>query len=210
MESMATKELTNESLLSSYEASAFLQADPSSVNKWLKEKKLPAFRTPGGHHRIRVGDLVRFMQHQGMPLPVALGRAARRRLLVVDDDQQELNTIKRLFKPYANRLELRAVDRGIDALVQLGIFVPHVVLLDVVMPGLDGIEVCRRLRVMDETQNIKVIIMSAHLTEEIEEQAMKAGAIQCLHKPLDVARVLAALEIDAREYVELPAPLALL
>jgi len=203
---MTTKELTGDSLLSSYEVGEYLQADPSSVNKWLKEKRLPAFRTPGGHHRIRVGDLVRFMQHQGMPLPAALDRAMRKRLLVVDDDQQQLNTIRRLFKPYASRLDLLLVDRGIDALVKLGIFAPHVVLLDVVMPELDGVEACRRLRAMDETKKIKVIIVSAHLTPEIEKQAIEAGAIQCLRKPIGVDEVLAALEIELRDYAELATP----
>ena len=75
-----------ESLLTSYQVGSLLQVNPSSVNKWVKDGRIPAFRTPGGHRRIRAADLVLFLQEHSMPVPKILNNAAKKRLLIVDDD----------------------------------------------------------------------------------------------------------------------------
>ena len=58
-----------ERLLTSHEVGALLQCNPSSVNKWVKEERIPAHRTPGGHRRIRASDLLAFLVKHGMPVP---------------------------------------------------------------------------------------------------------------------------------------------
>ena len=185
-----------DSLLTSHQVGAILQVNPSSVNKWVKAGRIRAFRTPGGHHRIRAGDLVVFLRDHSMPVPRQLVHAAKKRVLVVDDEPKELKAMRRLFKPYAQRLELRLVQNGIDALVLLGDFKPSLVILDVIMPELDGIEVCRRLKAMPETEQTKVIIASAQLTPDVEREALAAGATCCLQKPMDIAVLFDLLELD--------------
>jgi len=192
------KDLRQDTLLTSYEAGSLLQADPSSVNKWVKEGRLPACHTPGGHSRIMAHDLVAFMHQLRMPVPQELTKIGQRLLLVVDDDPLQLRAMQRMLKPYAPALEVRFADNGVEALVQVGLFRPHAVLLDVVMPNLDGIEVCRRFKAMNETRDISVIVNSAHLTPEMEEQAKAAGAVRCLHKPVDVGELLELLGVNLR------------
>lgn len=192
---MKQQKIDADSLLTSYQVGSLLQVNPSSVNKWVKDGRIPAFRTPGGHRRIRAADLVSFLKSHQMPVPTSLANAARKRLLVVDDDPKQLESLQRVFKPYASRLEVLLVDNGIDALVQLGAFKPHVVILDVFMPNLDGVEVCRRLKDMGDTTNINVIVTSAQLTPEIEAKAKEAGATLCLPKPLNIQEILAMLQI---------------
>ncbi|OGR07187.1 MAG: hypothetical protein A2341_03605 [Deltaproteobacteria bacterium RIFOXYB12_FULL_58_9] len=191
--------IDEDSLLTSHEVGLLLQVDPSSVNKWVKAARLRAYRTPGGHLRIRAGDLLTFLRQHNMMVPKDLSKVGMRRLLVVDDSEFELRSIERLLKPYAHRVELLLVSRGIDALVQFGFFNPHAVLLDVIMPGLDGIEVCRRLKALEATRSVPVVITSAHLTVEMEHQALAAGAAQCVDKPIGIARLLAILQIDEQE-----------
>ena len=194
---MRTETIVSDSQLTSYEVAELLQVNPGSVNKWINAGMIQAFRTPGGHHRIKAGDLVRFLRRQRMPVPKPLSRAGLRRLLVVDDDQAELRVIQRLLKSHAHEVELLLVDKGIDALVQFGFFDPHAVLLDVIMPGLDGVEACRRLKAMEETRTVRVVIVSAALTPEIERDAMAAGADRCLNKPVELKQLLEVLELEA-------------
>jgi excisionase family DNA binding protein len=175
---------------------AILQVNPSSVNKWVRDGRIQAFRTPGGHHRIKASDLISFLNAHKMPVPRKLSNAARTKLLVVDDDPKFLGQMQRMLKPYASRVELRTVDNGIDALIQVGAFAPGVVLLDVVMPNLDGIEVCRRIKGMPETGKIKVVMTSAELTSDIEKDAKKAGAAMSLAKPIETSALLSLLELD--------------
>lgn len=65
-------DITPDTYLSSHEVAGFIQANPSSVNKWVKEGKIPAHRTPGGHRRMRVSDVVAFLREYEMPIPPAL------------------------------------------------------------------------------------------------------------------------------------------
>jgi CheY-like chemotaxis protein len=85
---------------------------------------------------------------------------------------------------------------GIDALVLVGSFKPHLIVLDVFMPELDGIEVCRRLKRNPETSGIAVIVTSAHLTRAVEENALSAGAVRCLPKPIELSVILEQLGLQ--------------
>ena len=196
MNTPKAQEIRADSLLTSYQVGALLQVNPSSVNKWVKDGRIPAFRTPGGHRRIRAGDLVAFLNEHKMPVPNSLAQASRRRMLIVDDDQRQLESMQRLLKPYADRLDVQLVNNGVDALVQVGAFKPHLVVLDVYMPTMDGLEVCRRLKAGSETQNINIIIASAELSAEVEKKALEAGAVRCLTKPIDIAQVLDQLGVS--------------
>lgn len=66
------KNILPETYLTSHEAGAMLQSNPSSINKWVKEGKIPAHTTPGGHRRIKAGDLVAFLNEFEMPVPAQL------------------------------------------------------------------------------------------------------------------------------------------
>ena len=162
-----------------------MQVNPSSVKKWVNDGRIAAFRTPGGHRRIRVADLVDFLNRHEMPIPRSLAAASKKRMLVVDDDVLQLRALERRMRPYRARVDMVLTENGIDALLMVGTFKPELIVLDVYMPGLDGVEVCRRLKLKPETRHIGVVVTSAHLTRAIEEKARAAGALRCVPKPLD-------------------------
>ena len=183
---MTEPDIDAEHLLTSHEVGELLQVNPSSVKKWVNEGRIPAHRTPGGHRRIRVADLVDFLDRHAMPIPRKLAAAGRKRVLIVDDDQVHLRALERRLRGHKARLQVELTENGIDALVLVGSFKPHLIVLDVFMPELDGLEVCRRLKRNPETRNIDVIVTSAHLTRAVEENALSAGAVRCLPKPIDL------------------------
>ena len=183
--------LAGDNLLTSSEVGHLLQVNPSSVKKWVDDGLLEAFRTPGGHRRIRAIDLLAFLTRHRMPIPVELQDVGRRRVLLVDDDQAQLNALSRSFKRHAERIETISVNNGIDALVLVGSFHPHIVVLDVYMPDIDGLEVCMRLKKRSETRDVQVIIVSGGMTPAVERKALEAGAVRCLPKPIDTQALLA-------------------
>lgn len=178
--------IASEQLLTSSEVGELLQVNPSSVKKWVDDGLLVAFRTPGGHRRIRVADLVVFLDNHKMPIPRDLVASAKRRVLVVDDDIVQLKAIARGMKRLSDRIEVATTANGIDALVLVGSFQPHVVLLDIVMPDIDGVEVCRRLKKNPDTRAISVIVVTSHATTALKKKALEAGALEVLEKPIDV------------------------
>lgn len=193
---MTEQNLHADRLLTSHEVGDLLQVNPSSVKKWVDEGRMAAFRTPGGHRRIRVSDLLDFLVRHAMPIPRPLAAASKRRLLIVDDDAMHLRALDRRIKPYRARVDVQLTQNGIDALVLVGSFKPDLIVLDVYMPELDGLEVCRRLKLRPDTRHIGVIVNSAHLTKAVEENALAAGALTCVPKPMDLKVLLEHLGLQ--------------
>ncbi len=189
------QEIDSERLLTSHEVGALLQVNPSSVNKWVKEGRIAAFRTPGGHRRIRARDLVDFLDGHQMPVPARLLAASRRRIIAVDAEGAALKALDRSLRPHADRVHLLSAGSAIDALVQVGLFRPHLILLDASMDEIDAIEVCRRIKANAETKAITVIISAAHVTPSLENKASQAGASCVLKKPIEVSSLFTELGI---------------
>lgn len=191
-----TQELIGpEHLLTSTQVGVLLQVNPSSVKKWVNDGHIVAFRTPGGHRRIRAADLVSFLDQHKIPIPRPLFGAAKRRVVVVDDDPAQLRGMGRAFRRWADKLDVTYVDNGVDALVEVGAVRPHALVIDVYMPGLDGIEVCRRLRANPTTRDLVLIVTSGRMTAELEQVARATGARRVLRKPVDVTAVVEELGI---------------
>jgi CheY-like chemotaxis protein len=110
-------------------------------------------------------------------------------VLVVDDDRLQLRAIERVLRDRAE-IELTVADNAIDAMIAVGALKPDLVLMDVLMPGLDGIEACRRIKSNPETRDIQIILASAMMTPELARAARHAGARRAVAKPLDMAELL--------------------
>src|SRR4029453_6289630 len=100
-------------LYTTHDISHLLQVDPSTVSKWIDRGILVAFRTPGGHRRVRAGDLRSFLIAHEMPLPEELGGQVVR-LLVVDDEKPVLEAVKRAFKPFASQVDITTTTSGVE------------------------------------------------------------------------------------------------
>ena len=166
------------------QAAAYLGAAQSTVRKWADGSRLPTFYTPGGHRRFRRSDLDAFLAGS-LPAPAA---GERRRVLVVDDDAG-------LRAYLRTNLELEGYDVREAASAQQGLAaledeLPDVVLLDVMMPEVDGWNLLRRVRERHGVEAIPVIMYSGDL--EQADDAAQRGAQAFLGKPFDPARLLEA------------------
>jgi excisionase family DNA binding protein len=188
------QKLDADSVLTSHQVGALLQVNPSSINNWIREGRLPAFRTPGGHRRIRASDLVSFLREHQMPVPAALSPGRSARILWVDDDAVLLRGLKRAFRAFPE-VEARFVDNGVEALVTVGAFRPTAVVLDMQMPGMDGLEVLRRLKSGEATRDMDIVIVSGCADPHVVAAAEKAGALAYLFKPVRVTSVLEVLGV---------------
>jgi two-component system, sensor histidine kinase and response regulator len=116
---------------------------------------------------------------------------AKGTLLIVDDVP---NNLKMLFSFLRDRdFKIRIAQDGEDALEQIAYSKPDLILLDVMMPRLDGFEVCRRLKANPETVDIPIIFMTA-LTDTVDKvQGFEIGAVDYLTKPVQQEEVLARI-----------------
>jgi acetolactate synthase-1/2/3 large subunit len=127
-------------------------------------------------------------------------------VLVVDDDELQLRAVERGSRGH-KQLEVSVADNAIDALLRIGTLRPDVIVLDVFMPGLDGIEACRRIKANPATSSIEVILASAQWTPDLEGEATRAGAARVVTKPLDVMAFIGTCALEAaNEEVPVTAP----
>lgn len=181
-------------LYTTHDVSQLLQVDPSTVSKWVDRGILTAFRTPGGHRRIRATDLRSFCISHQMPIPEELGSNVIR-LLVVDDERHVLDAIKRQFKPHANEVQLTTTTSAVEAVLLVSETKPHGLLLDLNMPDLNGLEVCRRIRSRKQLEGVTLIAMTGQPSSQLAADALAAGAVACLEKPISVEQVLSHFQV---------------
>jgi putative two-component system response regulator len=122
----------------------------------------------------------------------------RTTILVVDDTPANLSLISNLLKEH---YRIKVANNGFKALELAHAAPPDLVLLDIMMPDMDGFEVCRRLKADEKTRNIPIIFLTAKTEIEDEELGFSIGAIDFIHKPISppivMARVKTHLEISA-------------
>ena len=165
-----------------HEASRFCNVYPTTVIKWIEENILPAFTTPGGHRRIKRSDLVKLMQKNNMPVPEELLKADKTRILVIDDDLKIIRMIKTILEA-ENNLEVATAKDGFAAGVLVAEWSPDIILLDILMPKIDGFEVCRRIRQNKRTKDIPIIAVTVLRNEQEIKKMQTTGFTDYLAKP---------------------------
>jgi len=104
------------------------------------------------------------------------------KILIVEDNEVNLDIFEEIFEDGFN---IKMVTDGQQALDVIGEYMPKVVLLDVMMPNMDGYEVCKRIRSDENLKNIKVIMVSARAMESERRKGIEAGADEYITKPFD-------------------------
>ena len=106
------------------------------------------------------------------------------RILIVDDNPQNLKLVRVLFG--AEGYEVRTAGDAEEALAMLPSFAPHLILMDIQLPGMDGLELTRRLKADPVWQHLPVVALTAYAMKGDEERARAAGCDGYVSKPLDI------------------------
>ncbi|MFH1620201.1 MAG: response regulator [bacterium] len=141
-----------------FEVGKICNVSHTSVINWVTKKKLKAHFTPGGHRRINLSELLKFLKQHRIEIPTDLIRQPS--VLIADDEQQILDMLTAAFSELAPEFKVRTTKNGIEALMMIGREKPDVLILDIIMPEMDGIKVVKELKVSAETRNIKIIVMT--------------------------------------------------
>lgn len=166
------------------EVARMLGVSAMTVVRWIDKGLIRAFKTPGNHRRISREDLKHFIRKMGFPMPEVLA-ADRWRILAVDDEPDVLEVLTRAIEGKSEDYDVYQAQDGVTALIEVGRVRPDLLLLDVVLPGLDGIEVCRRIKANPHLET-NIIAISGKATEEMRETIMEAGADMFVDKPVSI------------------------
>lgn len=170
--------------LTTREAALRLGVTVNAVKSWIREDHLPALRTPGGHHRIAEVELRAFQSR--LVVNPRSARPAAPRILIVDDDARLLTMLRSAVEEAVPDAVVEVARDGYEALVQVGMFRPDVLVLDLRMPRLDGFEVCRRLKARPDTRSIRILAITAYPERDVRAAILACGADAFLEKPFEV------------------------
>ena len=171
------------------QVAVLLKVSPVTVRHWALEGKLKFVTTPGGHRRFHCSDIEQFAKAHGVRLA---GRADQKpRVLVVDDNVDLANYVVELLQ--TRDISTEIAHDGFAAGDKVHSFQPDVVLLDLMMPNLDGFDTCQRIKQNANLQHIRVIAMTGYPSEENVQRILALGAEICLAKPVRAPTLFAAL-----------------
>lgn len=176
-------------IFTTYEVSQFCWVDLSTVINWIEQGKLVAYRTPGGHRRVKREDLVHFLKEYRMPIPAGLVKKERR-ILIVDDERAVVDLIVRAIEKLKRKCDIDTAFDGFEAGRKVITFEPDLVILDLMLPGIDGFKVCKNIRSDKKTKHIKVLAITSFDSPENRKKIFSSGANDYLAKPFEITDLL--------------------
>jgi len=165
-----------------------------TVRSLAETGQLESFTTAGGHRRFKQKDVEQYALRNGL----VLNRPTRTkyRVLIVDDDEPFARMLEKLLGTLPYGIEADVAHNGFQAGFKAKQMVPDLILLDIMMPGVSGIEVTTALKEQPETNHIRIVGMTGGATENTEMKMISKGAEKVLRKPFDVGELVDAIGED--------------
>ncbi len=185
-------------VFSGLEAATLCGVVNQTALNWIRAGYLKAFQTPGGQFRIYPEDLADFMEKRGIEIPPDLQKILdakkaeqkKKTFLIVDDDKAFNKVTCEYLQKNLVDVEIFQAYDGFEAGSLFSKEKPQLVILDLNLPGVDGIEVCRKIRQADGENKTDVIIITAMEDEESQAKCQELGVASYIHKPVNLTNLL--------------------
>lgn len=183
---------------STSEVAKFCHVTSDTIRKWSEAGRIHAFKTPGGHRRIRREDLIDFLRNNNIPTYADLVRTAMK-VLIVDKDKSTVAAITRFLERTPKKFDIRTASQPFDVGHQLAAFKPDIVFFDLKVCEPNGLEICRRIPTMPEHEGVRMISMVPVEETDLARKTAEQGRAVCLKKPFtpdDLRKVLTKADVD--------------
>ena len=170
------------------EAAKICKVSQQTIIRCFDSGQLKGFRVPGSRfRRIPREQLYAFMRDNGIPTDAL--DSGKRKVLIVDDDQELVELIVDVLDK-DGRFEVRTVNNGFDAGMMVKEYHPDLIVLDVMLPDINGKEVCQRVRSDKSMDDVRIICISGMVEEDKIEDLKASGANDFVHKPFEVETLI--------------------
>ena len=170
------------------EAAKVCKVSQQTIIRCFDSGQLKGFRVPGSRfRRIPREQLFSFMKDNGIPTDAL--DSGRRKVLIVDDDEELVELLVDVFER-DRRFDIRTANNGFDAGMLVKDFRPDVVVLDVMLPDINGREVCQRVRSDSSLDDVQIICISGMVEADKVADLKLAGANEFMQKPFAVEKLI--------------------
>lgn len=174
-------------LFTTGEAAGICKVSQQTIIRCFDSGRLDGFRIPGSKfRRIPRQSLVRFMKDNSIPLDNL--ETGKKKILIVDDDDEIVELmIDVLIRD--GRFDIKTASSGYEAGIQTELFLPNLILLDYMLPDVNGNVVCHTIRKNPKFENIKIIIISGVVKRDEIDMLLKSGAEDFVRKPFNIVEL---------------------
>ena len=170
------------------EAAKICKVSQQTIIRCFDSGQLKGFRVPGSRfRRIPREQLFAFMRDNGIPTDAL--ESGKRKVLIVDDDEELVELIEDVLVR-DGRFEVKTVNNGFDAGMMVKDYRPDIIVLDVMLPDINGKEVCQRVRSDKSMDDVRIICISGMVEEDKVGELKAAGADDFMHKPFEVEKLI--------------------
>jgi len=183
------------------EAAKICKVSQQTIIRCFDNGQLKGFRVPGSRfRRIPREMLYRFMKDNGIPTDAL--ESGKRKVLLVDDDVELVELMTKVLEE-DGRFEVRVATTGFDAGMMVKEYRPDLIVLDVMLPDINGKEVCQRVRADNTLEEVRILCISGMIEEDKIQDLKLSGADDFLHKPFEIEalidRMCVLLEIETMD-----------
>ncbi len=180
--------MSTKTVFTTGEAARICKVSQQTIIRCFDNGTLKGFRVPGSRfRRIPRDQLFQFMKDNGIPTDAL--ESGKRKVLIVDDDEELVELLVDVFAR-DGRFEIRSANNGFDAGMYVKEFRPDLVVLDVMLPDINGKEVCQRVRQDDTLDSVKIICISGMVEQDKVADLKAAGANDFIQKPFTIDKIL--------------------
>ena len=181
------------------EAAKICKVSQQTIIRCFDNGQLKGFRVPGSRfRRIPREMLYKFMKDNGIPTDAL--ESGKRKVLLVDDDVELVELMTKVLED-DGRFEVRVAATGFVAGMMVKEYRPDMIVLDVMLPDINGKEVCHRVRADSTLEDVRILCISGMIEEDKVQDLKLSGADDFLHKPFEIEdlieRMCSMLEIES-------------
>ena len=170
------------------EAAKICKVSQQTIIRCFDSGQLKGFRVPGSRFRRIPRDvLYKFMKENSIPTDAL--ESGKRRALIVDDDEDLVELISDALMA-DGRFELRTANNGFDAGMMVKEYHPDIIVLDVMLPDINGKEVCQRVRSDSSMDDVRIICISGMVEQDKIQDLKDAGADHFVQKPFEIDQLI--------------------
>jgi excisionase family DNA binding protein len=170
------------------EAAKICKVSQQTIIRCFDNGQLKGFRVPGSRfRRIPREALYKFMKDNKIPTDAL--ESGKSKVLLVDDDTELVELMNKVLEE-DGRFEVRIASNGFDAGMMVKEYRPDIIVLDVMLPDINGKEVCQRVRADPTLEEVRILCISGMVEEDKIQELRLAGADHFLHKPFDIMELI--------------------
>ncbi len=170
------------------EAAKICKVSQQTIIRCFDSGQLKGFRVPGSRFRRIPRDvLYKFMKDNGIPTDAL--ESGKRKALVVDDDRDLVDLLRDSLEA-DGRFEVRSANNGFDAGMMVKEYRPDIIVLDVMLPDINGKEVCQRVRSDPSLDDVKILCISGMVESDRIQELRDAGANDFVQKPFEIETLI--------------------